>query len=59
LAKLEAENVPIGDKYSLDFIRTPRDKQTVRDMLDTLFAKGSPIHRVKIGTQWYDAPVSP
>jgi hypothetical protein len=60
-AKLEASNLPPGDKYSLHFIRTPPDKKTIQAMLDILFAKGSPIYRVKIGRTWYDAkgPVSP
>jgi hypothetical protein len=56
----EADNLPAGDKYSIDFIRDP-GPGTIKKMLEILFGpkdgKPSPIYRVKIGGRWYtEAP---
>ncbi len=51
----EATNLPTGDRYSLDFVRDPGEA-TRKAMLDILFAKDSPVYRVKFGEVWYTNP---
>ena len=51
-ARLEAANVPVGDLYSLDFIRDPGDP-TRSSMLRIIFQEAG-VHRVKFGETWYD-----
>ncbi|HEY6033644.1 MAG TPA: DUF4157 domain-containing protein [Kofleriaceae bacterium] len=51
----EANNIPIGDRYSLDFIRDP-GPETVVAMLDILFGETSPLYRVRFGEDWHTNP---
>lgn len=51
----EATNLRAGDRYSLDFVRDPGEA-TRKAMLDILFAKDSPVFRVKFGDVWYPNP---
>ena len=52
-AKIEAANLPSGDKYSIDFIRDP-GPVTRSTMIDILINPKSPVYRVKFGDIWYN-----